>query len=297
MSSLILNQPVESEESFPVDAFVTSTLTKMKSSGIVSSIRKFAAWHVRSITMRIVVFAASLISCALFIIDTYDKMNSITSNTIMAIIDLVVFAIFALDYLCNVIYAPRTLSYIFSFQGFIDLASLASIINIFTTGSADLSFLPLLRLLRNFKLLRTFQLSAYIDIDNPQPLSAAQSLFIETCSLGVAIVVSWFFSASVLYSIVQQDSDAFVYNSDSSFDMQKDLTLFDCIYILLVLISTLGFGDFSPNNFYGRLFVMVVMVLTLTVIPAKVGALVERLGKKSLYMNSVRAPCVLSSKL
>lgn len=286
-SSSILSQPLELEEILPLDV-LTSYVTTTRSFSIRNAVKKATSWYIRSNTMKLLVFLASLLSCALFVVDTYDKYGSRYVQRVMVILDFAIFSLFAMDYIFNILYATSKVSYIFSFRGIVDLASLASITNAFTSpDQTDLSFLPLLRLLRNFKLLRMFQLTAFVDINDPQPLNPSDAIFFETLSLGLSICLAWFLGASVLYSIVQQDADAFIYNSDSNFDMQKDLTLFDCIYIQLVLISTLGFGDFSPNNFYGRLFVVVMMVMTLTIIPLRVGQLVESVGKKVPYRNQV----------
>jgi voltage-gated potassium channel len=285
--SSILHNPIELEENIPVDVLNSHFKSKRRFK-LATVVRKTTSWYIRSNVMRMVVVIASLVSCALFVINSYDKYTGPTSQTVMDSIDIVIFVIFALDYIFNILYSTSKLSYMGSFTGLVDLASLCSIINIFV-AKTDLSFLPLLRLLRNFKLLRMFQLSMYINVDDPQPLSPSEAIAFETASLAGGIVIAWFLTASVLFCIIQQDAEAFTYNSDASFDIQTDITLFDCIYIVLVLISTLGFGDFSPNNFFGRLFVIVVMILTLTIIPAQVGQLVERMGKNAKYMNDVSA--------
>jgi hypothetical protein len=86
---------------------------------------------------------------------------------------------------------------------------------------------------------------------------------------------------------MQQDPHSFLYTPDQEFSMKQDATFFDCVYIVLVIIATLGFGDFVPNNFVGRLFVVILLSSIVVLIPTKISQLVDTIGKKPRYMNEV----------
>lgn len=287
--SFILQQPVSieapipedfeqsiSEKSFNFESFVKSTTTK----------------YMRSNRTRIILLLASVLSCVVYVVETYLSRESSPEFFWFAIlVDIGTFLIFGLDYLFNISYASTKMAYIVSFQGFVDAASLLSIVNLFVTN-ADLSFLPLFRLTRVLKVLRLFRTASIVNVERPTPPSASEAILFEIISLVISIFLAIFLAGSILYTIIQQDSDAFVYNTDSNYVIQEDITFFDCIYIVLVLVTTLGFGDFTPNNQTGRAFVVVVLVITLTIIPYKAGQLADTVAKKPRYMNEVSAVVV-----
>mmetsp|Transcript_24972 Transcript_24972/g.36842 ORF Transcript_24972/g.36842 Transcript_24972/m.36842 type:complete len:729 (-) Transcript_24972:1525-3711(-) len=278
-NSFVLKQPVSIEESIPED--LDKSMSK-RPFNPHAFLKRVTVAYMRSNNTRILIILGAVISCILYVVETYEKYRG-QSRTLPAVIDIAIFIIFLMDYFFNIMYAPSKPLYIFSFQGFIDLASLFAIVNLVST--ADLSFLPLFRLLRLIKVMRLFRTASIVNVERPTPPSASEAILFEIASLIIGILLAIFLGASVLYTIIQQDGDAFVYGPDSTFSMQEDTTFFDCVYMVLVFVSTLGFGDFVPNNTVGRLYVVVVLLLALTVIPLKVGQLVDVIGKKPRYMN------------
>jgi voltage-gated potassium channel len=287
--SFILQQPVSIEAPIPEDLEQSISKKSFKVSGFVKSI---TTKYMRSNRTRIILLSAAVISCVVYVVETYLSRDSSPSFFWFAIcVDVGTFIIFGLDYLFNISYAATKMAYILSFQGLVDFASLLSIVNLFVTN-ADLSFLPLFRLTRVLKVLRLFRTASIVNVERPTPPSASEAILFEIISLVISIFLAIFLAASILYTIIQQDSDAFVYNTDHNFVMNEDITFFDCIYIVLVLVTTLGFGDFTPNNQTGRAFVVVVLVITLTIIPYKAGQLADTVAKKPRYMNEVNIiPC------
>jgi voltage-gated potassium channel len=278
--SFVLNQPLSAEASLPDDLLSSEHQTW----SINNSIKHLATIYLRSNIARVLVLLGAILSCVLYVIETY--VNDPDYLIFSFIMDLIIFAVFATDYLFNLLYATIKWKYIFSSQGVIDLLSLLSITNVFIV-SADLSFLPLFRLLRVIKVLRFFHIVSIMNVDRPKPPSASEAIVFEIISLIVTLILAIFLSASLLYTLIQQDPDSFLFTPDQDFSMKTHITFFDCIYIVLVIISTLGFGDFVPNNFVGRLFVVILLSSIVILIPTKVSQLVDTIGKKPRYMNEV----------
>jgi voltage-gated potassium channel len=278
--SFVLNQPLSAEDSIP-DDLITS---ESKSWNINNSIKKLATIYLRSNIARLLVLFGAVLSCILYVIETYVENESYL--TFSFVMDLIIFTLFATDYLFNILYATIKWKYIFSSQGIIDLLSLLSIINVFNV-SADLSFLPLFRLLRVIKVLRFFHIVSIMNVDRPKPPSASEAITFEIISLLITLILAIFLSASLLFTLMQQDPHSFLYTPDQEFSMKQDATFFDCVYIVLVIIATLGFGDFVPNNFVGRLFVVILLSSIVVLIPTKISQLVDTIGKKPRYMNEV----------
>lgn len=285
--SFILQQPVAIEASIPED-LEQSIYAYNRTLNVKTRLKTATQGYMRSNTTRFIILFASVLSCVVYVVETYLERSKALGFLWFAICtDIATFIIFGIDYFFNVLYAPTKISYVFSFQGMVDFASLLSIVNLFI-ADADLSFLPLFRLTRVLKVLRLFRTASIVNVERPTPPSASEAIQFEIASLVISIFLAIFLAGSVLYTLIQQDSDAFVYSLDSNFSMKDDITFFDCIYIVMVLVSTLGFGDFSPGNELGRGFVVLLLLLTLTIIPYKVGQLADTVAKKPRYMNDVR---------
>ena len=275
----VLTQPLSLEDSIP-DDLLSSTHQTIHFNAII---KHLATLYIRSNFTRLLVLFGAIFSCILYIIETY--INQEGFQLFSFIIDILIFILFAIDYIFNILYVTIKWKYIFSIQGVIDFLSLLSIINIFVR--TDLSFLPLFRLLRVIKVLRFFHIVSVMSVDRPKPPSASEAITFEIVSLIVALVLAIFLSASLLYTLIQQDPHSFIFTPDQNFSMKDQLTFFDCVYVVFVIVATLGFGDFVPNNFFGRVYVVLLLTATVIFIPTKVSQLVDTIGKKPRYMNEV----------
>lgn len=255
-----------------------------KSSDLKFFIHELANQYMKSNETRIVILLAAILSCIIYVVETYLRNGESDAFNIFTVIaDIVIFIIFLIDYVFNVIFAAQKSVYILSLSGMIDFASLFAVANLFIT--TDLSFLPLFRLMRVIKIIRLFRTASIMNVERPTPPSATEAITFEIISLIVGMIVSIFLASAILFTITQEFEDAFIYSFDSSFNMKDDVTFFDCVYIVLEILSTLGFGDFIPGNTLGRFYVVSVLAIALTVIPMKVGQLIEIIGKKPRYLN------------
>ena len=245
--------------------------------------KKLTQKYMRSNLARLVVLCAALFSCVLFVMDAYNALPKHSSFEMIA--NIVVFLIFFVDVIFNLIYADSKLGYIFSFQGFIDCASLLSIVNLGV--DSNLVFLPLLRLMRIIKIIRLFRMETLLNVEETQVSSSNDAIYFETISLVIGICLGWFLAAAILFTIIQNSPETFQY-VDPNVELNEYVKFFDCLYIILVLVSTLGFGDFSPANGYGRAFVIIVLLCALTIIPQQVSQLIQMIGQQPAYLGEVR---------
>ena len=283
-NSFILDRPVAVEASAPED--LEGSFSR-KSVNFRTLLKNTTTRYMRSNVTRIIILMASVVSCVVYVVETYLRREDNPGFLWFAIcVDIFTFIVFGIDYFFNVMYAHTKLYYIVSFQGVVDLASLLSIVNLFV-ANADLSFLPLFRLTRVLKVLRLFRTASIVNVEKPTPPSASEAILFEIASLVITIFLAIFLSGSVLYTIIQQDTDAFIYNPSPSMNIEDHITWFDCVYIVMVIISTLGFGDFTPNNTTGRVFVVALLVLVLTIVPYKGGQLADTMAKRPRYMGEV----------
>ena len=281
----VLGKPVQEEEDIPIDKIEDEVSNAPPRVVVRKLLLKATGWYMRSPTARLVVIFAAILSCCTYVADTYATGGMDGYKRFAYVVDIAAFIIFFADYMFNIIFSSTSsiLDYIFSFQGFVDLASLFSILNVFV--SEDLSFLSLFRLMRVLKVMRVFRMtSVMLSIDEQVLPNASEAIFFDVLSLVLGILLAWFLFSSLLYTMIQQDEHAFYFSIEEDFDIQEDITFFDCVYIMLVITSTLGFGEFAPANVWGRLFVVLVLLSALTVVPVKVGKLVETIGKNPKYI-------------
>jgi voltage-gated potassium channel len=280
-SEVVLDEPIIDEDfHVPTSEETVVTIAKYKSRFRVF-FKRLTQKYIRSNLARLVVLCAALFSCVLFVLDAYAAAIPNRSLFIM-ISNIVVFIIFFVDVVFNFFYSDSKVGYVLSFQGFIDCASLLSILNL--AVESNLVFLPLLRLMRIIKIIRLFRMESLLNVDDSQVSGANEAIYFETISLVIGILLGWFLAAAILLTIIGNSPDAFYY-SNSDVVLEEYVTFFDCLYIILVLVSTLGFGDFSPANGYGRAFVIIVLACAITVIPQQVGQLIQMIDKQPAYLG------------
>jgi voltage-gated potassium channel len=281
-NEIVLEEPLVDEDiDVPTSTESVVTYAKYRSRFRVH-FKKLTQKYMRSNMARLVVLCAALFSCVLFVMDAY---QALPRDSFGMVSNIVVFVIFLIDVIFNLIYADSKLGYIFSFQGFIDCASLLSIINL--AVDSNLVFLPLLRLMRIIKIIRLFRMETLLNVEETQVTSSNDAIYFETISLVIGICLGWFLAAAILFSIIQNSPETFQY-VDSTVELNEYVKFFDCLYIILVLVSTLGFGDFAPANGYGRAFVIIVLFCALTIIPQQVSQLIQMIGQQPAYLGEVR---------
>ena len=67
----------------------------------------------------------------------------------------------------------------------------------------------------------------------------------------------------------------------------KDLA--ESVYMLLITITTVGYGDFSPGTWLGRALTLVVIFTVLLYLPGTVGEMLETFKESSIYSKSVHS--------
>jgi hypothetical protein len=270
------------DDDFVLEELMNESIAK--TSDLSFCIKELSHQYMKSNVARIVILLAAILSCIIYVVETYLRNGESDAFVVFAVIaDVVIFLTFLTDYVFHVIFAAQKSIYIFSLSGVIDFASLFAVANLFIT--TDLSFLPLFRLMRVIKIIRLFRTASIMNVERPTPPSASEAITFEIISLIVGILVSVFLASAILFTITQEFDNTFIYSYDDTFDMKDDITFFDCVYIVLEILSTLGFGDFIPGNFLGRFYVVAVLAIALTVIPMKVGQLIDIIGKRPRYLN------------
>jgi len=68
----------------------------------------------------------------------------------------------------------------------------------------------------------------------------------------------------------------------------EPLTLFNSLYLMVVTVSTVGYGDITPQSVQGRMIIIAIIIAALYVIPLQISALADafilRRGNLEIYV-------------
>ncbi|MBO0951909.1 ion transporter [Fibrella forsythiae] len=178
--------------------------------------------------------------------------------------------LFTIEYLLRLVSVEKPLRYTTSFFGFVDiLALLPTYLSLFLPGTQYLFTIRILRLLRVFRILK---LSEYLSEASTLmgALHASRrkiSVFILTVLLLVVII------GSMMY-IVEGEEHGF----DS---------IPTSIYWAIVTLTTVGYGDLSPQTPLGKTLASLVMIMGYGIIAVPTGIVTAELSQVALKSKQV----------
>lgn len=171
--------------------------------------------------------------------------------------------LFTLEFALRVYCAQSRIAYLRSFYGIIDLlAVLPTYLVIFMPGA---SFLLMVRLLRVLRVFRVLKLLRYVDEANLLMRSLNQSrrkILVFFSSLFILVTLF----GSLLY-VVEGPENGFT-------------SIPTGIYWAIVTITTVGFGDITPQTWLGRGVAAVTMLMGYAIIAVPTGIITAELGRE-----------------
>ncbi|PXY47185.1 ion transporter [Flavobacterium hydrophilum] len=212
----------------------------------------------------LVLLGLILLSVLLIMLDTVQDISS-KYHYQLWICEWVITAFFTIEYVLRIISIQKPVKYIFSFYGIIDLlAVLPMYLSIFFPGASILSIVRALRFFRLFKILhipqishQSFQLKEAIEASKEKILVFIYFVLISTVIIG-----------SIMYLVEGKESGF------TSIPMG--------IYWTIVTLTTVGYGDISPQTPLGQFIAALVMILGYGIIAVPTGIVTAEFAKKSL---------------
>ena len=177
--------------------------------------------------------------------------------------------LFTAEYISRIIAVRRPWRYILSFYGIVDLLSiLPTYVSLFLPGTQYLMAVRILRLLRIFRILK---LSAYTSearvITNALKASRRKILVFLVCVITIVTVVG------CLMYVVEGEEHGFV-------DIPTS------IYWAIVTLTTVGYGDLSPQTNGGKLLASIVMILGYGIIAVPTGIVTAELARAGVAVST-----------
>lgn len=204
-----------------------------------------------------------LYSVIIVMLESVPRINT-KYHDFLNISEWVVTILFSIEYITRIIIAKRPKGYIFSFFGIIDLLStVPKYLSLFLVGSQYFTALRALRLLRVFRILK---LVRYVGESNKliRALRASRTK--------IFIFVFFMLIVSVLLGTLMY----LIEGPEHGFN-----SIPHSVYWTIVTLTTVGYGDISPETGLGQFIASLVMIIGYGIIAVPTGIVTAEFAKDS----------------
>ncbi len=210
----------------------------------------------------LVLIYAILLSVAAVVLDSVESLHT-RFGVWFFYIEWFFTLLFTIEYFLRVYISPRPLRYIFSFFGLVDLISIVpSYLALVVAGA---NYLLLIRMLRVLRVFRVLKLVRYMNEANV----LMRSLYMARRKILVffvtVIVLSFIFGC--LMFVVEGPTHGFTSIPKS-------------IYWTIVTITTVGYGDITPQTVLGQFISTLAMLLGYSIIAIPTGIITAELASE-----------------
>lgn len=186
--------------------------------------------------------------------------------------------LFTVEYILRIYVVRKKLSYITSFFGVIDLlAILPTFVSLLIPGIHYLINIRILRLLRVFRVLKLSRFITEGELLSLAIKSSIQKIIIFFFILAFVVTIM----GSILY-VIEGPKHGFT-------DIPTG------IYWAIITITTVGYGDISPQTGLGKLFASMVMIIGYSIIAVPTGifaAEFSRYKERAIHTTQVCPNCL-----
>lgn len=170
--------------------------------------------------------------------------------------------IFTIEYFLRIYSHPKPLKYLLSFYGIIDLLSIIPYyLTYFSPASHYLITIRILRLLRVFRILK---LSSFVH--HAQVLKSALASSLQKITVFMLFIVALVLIIGTIMYVVEGEENGFTSIPQS-------------IYWAIVTITTVGYGDLTPQTSLGQVISSVVMIMGYAIIAVPTGIVTVEMSR------------------
>jgi voltage-gated potassium channel len=181
--------------------------------------------------------------------------------------------VFTIEYILRLISVRRPLGYATSFFGVIDLlAILPSYASLFFPGVHYLLAVRILRLLRIFRILKLAEYVSEARVITSALRASARKISVFLLAIVILVTII----GSLMY-VIEGEANGFI-NIPTG------------IYWAIVTLTTVGYGDLSPQTGIGKAFASVVMILGYAIIAVPTGIVTVELGRSNKQISTQVCP-------
>ncbi|MBU0488552.1 MAG: ion transporter [Bacteroidetes bacterium] len=217
----------------------------------------------------VVLLVMILISILVVMLDS-EKSFSSHFTEVLTIAEWVFTILFSIEYILRIIVTKKPMRYIFSFLGIIDfISTMPTYLSLFFPGSHYLLTIRVLRLLRVFRVLKltryTFASRVIV-----KSLEASRFKIMVFLSAMLVIVV---ITGAMIY-LIEGEENGFTSIPRS-------------VYWAIVTVTTVGYGDLSPQTGLGQFLASILMITGYAIIAVPTGLITAEIAlRKAVSSNT-----------
>jgi len=200
-----------------------------------------------------------LVSLVSFSIETLPNLNA-TVRFWLYVIEVVIVAIFTIEYGLRLLVADNRLRFMFSFYGLVDLIA---ILPFYISTGIDLRAVRIFRLLRMFRVFKFLRYTEAIQRFKEAFIDIKAELTIYAIATALTVYVS---AVGIYYFENAKQPEAFA-------------SIFHALWWAVVTLTTVGYGDVYPVTVGGKIFTTIILVLGLGIVAVPTGLLAASLAK------------------
>lgn len=219
----------------------------------------------------IILIASILLSVMTVMLDSVRSINS-QYGTPLNILEWIFTVIFSIEYILRLICVGRPLLYATSFFGIVDLlAIIPSYISLIIPGSEYLIVVRILRILRIFRVLKLVQYMGEAILLMKALRASSRKIVVFLFGVLTMVIIL----GSLMY-LIEGAKHGFTSIPRS-------------IYWAIVTLTTVGYGDISPQTNIGQLLASFIMILGYSIIAVPTGIVTVELSQAA--SKKATGPC------
>uniref|UniRef100_A0A673J7P2 Calcium-activated potassium channel subunit alpha-1-like n=1 Tax=Sinocyclocheilus rhinocerous TaxID=307959 RepID=A0A673J7P2_9TELE len=258
--------------------------------GWMTSVKDWAGVMISAQTLTgrvlvVLVFALSIGALGIYFIDSSDPIESCQNfyKDFTLQIDMAFNVFFLLYFGLRFIAANDKLWFWLEVNSVVDFFTVPPV---FVSVYLNRSWLGL-RFLRALRLIQFSEILQFLNI-----LKTSNSIkLVNLCSIFIS---TWLTAAGFIH-LVENSGDPW-----ENFQNSQPLSYWECVYLLMVTMSTVGYGDVYARTTLGRLFMVFFILGGLAMFASYVPEIIELIGNRKKYGGSYsavngRKPCLLAT--
>ncbi|MFC2131357.1 ion transporter [Bacteroidota bacterium] len=188
-----------------------------------------------------------------------------THAKLLIVLEWIFTVLFTIEYIMRIWVSRHPKKYIFSFWGIIDLlAFIPTYVSILLTGVHYLLIIRILRLLRIFRILKLTRYTLEAGVLSKAIRSSARKIIVF-----LSIVLTTVTIMGTLMYVAEGESNGFSSIPES-------------IYWAIVTITTVGYGDITPQTLIGKIISSISMIIGYSIIAIPTGIVTVEMTKANL---------------
>ncbi len=218
----------------------------------------------------VLLFIAILMSVALTMLQSVGPIRE-SHGTLLVALNMTFTGLFTVEYALRLWCARHTMRYVRSFFGIVDLLSILPVyLSWLIPGSRFLDVVKVLRMLRIFRVLKMSQYTGEEDLLIKALIHSRRKIGIFLVAVMTIVVVV----GSLMY-VIEGDAHGFTSIPRS-------------VYWAIVTITTVGYGDISPQTPIGQLLAAFLMILAYSIIAVPTGIITAEIGFETAQRKNKR---------